>query len=77
MESILLETDAPFVKPNCTGVSRNQLRRARNTSIIRPLVIERIAELKGLSNVDVEQVTARAVEEVFQFSESRKGCSFV
>ena len=39
MESILLETDSPFVRLNCTGVSRNQLRRARNTSLILPLVI--------------------------------------
>lgn len=36
LKNILLETDSPFVKPNCTSISRNQLRKARNTSLTLP-----------------------------------------
>lgn len=46
-------------------------------SLILSPVIERIAEQKGLSMADVEQVAARTAEEMFRLSESRIGCSLV
>ena len=58
LDRILLETDAPFILPYCKDVIQPKLlRRARNTSLILPAVIEKIAELKGISADEVEQGT--------------------
>ncbi len=58
MERILLETDAPFILPYCKDVlPSKQLRRARNTSLILPAVIEKIAQLKNLDPKIAEQAT--------------------
>lgn len=60
LERILVETDAPFILPYCKDVIQPKLlRRARNTSLILPAVIEKIAELKGLDAGTVEQKTAQ------------------
>ena len=59
MDRILLETDAPYILPYCKDVIQPKLlRRARNTSLILPAVIEKIAQLKGISADVVEQVTS-------------------
>ena len=59
LERILVETDAPFILPYCKDVLPPKLlRRARNTSLILPAVIEKIAALKGLSPSEVEWATA-------------------
>ena len=58
LDRILLETDAPFILPYCKDVIQPKLlRRARNTSLILPAVINKIAELKGLPADEVEQAT--------------------
>ena len=58
LERILVETDAPFILPYCKDVIQPKLlRRARNTSLILPAVIQKIAELKGISPAEVEQAT--------------------
>ena len=58
LERILVETDAPFILPYCKDVIQPKLlRRARNTSLILPAVIEKIAQLKGVSVDSVEQAT--------------------
>lgn len=57
LERILVETDGPYVKPDCPGISGKQLRKARNTSLILPEIINRIAEIKGLDPCEVERVT--------------------
>ena len=58
LDKILLETDAPFILPYCKDViTPKLLRRARNTSLILPVVIKKIAELKGISADEVEQAT--------------------
>jgi len=60
LERILIETDAPFILPYCKDVlAPKLLRRARNTSLILPAVIEKIAQLKGVTPAEVEQATAR------------------
>jgi TatD DNase family protein len=42
------------------------LRRARNTSLILPAVIKKIAELKGVSPDEVEQTTTNNVIQLFR-----------
>lgn len=71
IESILLETDGPYVKPECSTVSGKQLRKARNTSLILPAVSSRIAALKGIEKEDVERITAENVQRVFGISRNR------
>ena len=45
----MIETDAPFILPYCKDVIQPKLlRRARNTSLILPAVIKKIAELKNI-----------------------------
>ena len=50
VERTLVETDAPFILPYCKDVIPPKLlRRARNTSLILPEVIKKIAVLKDIS----------------------------
>ncbi|MBQ1207604.1 MAG: TatD family hydrolase, partial [Lachnospiraceae bacterium] len=66
-DRILVETDAPFILPYCKDVIQPKLlRRARNTSLILPAVIEKIAELKGTSANDVEQATTTNAIRLFR-----------
>ena len=66
LERILVETDAPFILPYCKDVIQPKLlRRARNTSLILPAVIEKIAELKGLDAGTVEKATAQNAIQLF------------
>ena len=56
LDKILVETDAPFILPYCKDVIQPKLlRRARNTSLILPAVIEKIAELKELPTEVVDR----------------------
>ena len=65
-DRILLETDAPFILPYCKDVIQPKLlRRARNTSLILPAVIDRIADMKGISPDEVERVTSNNAIHLF------------
>ena len=67
LDRILVETDAPFILPYCKDVIQpNLLRRTRNTSLILPAVIKKIAELKGGSPDEVEQATTNNVIQLFR-----------
>ena len=67
LDRILLETDAPFILPYCKDLIQPKLlRRARNTSLILPAVIKKIAELKGVSPDEVEQTTTNNVIQLFR-----------
>ena len=67
LDRILVETDAPFILPYCKDVIQPKLlRRARNTSLILPAVIKKIAELKGLSSDEVEKATTNNVIRLFR-----------
>ena len=67
LDRILLETDAPFILPYCKDVIQPKLlRRARNTSLILPAVIKKIAELKGIPADEVEQATTNNVIRLFR-----------
>ena len=66
LDKILVETDAPFILPYCKDVIPPKLlRRARNTSLILPAVIEKIAELKNLSAEEVETATTENTIRLF------------
>ena len=68
IEYILLETDGPYVrpaKPQTEEISKKKWQKARNTSLILPAVIDRIAELKGMSAEDVERITSENAKRVF------------
>ena len=67
LDRILVETDAPFILPYCKDVIQPKLlRRARNTSLILPAVIEKIAVLKGISANDVEKATTTNAIRLFR-----------
>ena len=67
LDRILLETDAPYILPYCKDVLPPKLlRRAKNTSLILPAVIEKIAELKGISPDEVERTTTENTIRLFQ-----------
>jgi len=69
LDRILVETDAPFILPYCKDVLQSKLlRRARNTSMILPAVIEKIAALKGTPAERVEQITTENVIQLFRLS---------
>ena len=67
LDRILVETDAPFILPYCKDVIQPKLlRRSRNTSLILPAVIKKIAELKGISANDVEKATTTNAIQLFR-----------
>ena len=66
LDRILVETDAPFILPYCKDVIQPKLlRRARNTSLILPAVIQKIADLKGIAPAEVEQETTKNAIRLF------------
>jgi len=66
LDKILVETDAPFILPYCKDVIQPKLlRRARNTSLILPEVIKKIALLKNISIDDVERTTTENTIRLF------------
>jgi TatD DNase family protein len=76
LDRILVETDAPFVLPYCKDVFKpKQVRRTRNTSLVLPAVIGKIAQLKGVSYEEAEKVTARNAIRLFGLpvTQERKG----
>ena len=73
LDKILVETDAPFILPYCKDVLPPKLlRRTRNTSLILPAVIEKIAQLKGISEEEVEQAAAENAIRLFDLPVSEK-----
>ena len=67
LDRILVETDAPFILPYCKDVIQPKLlRRTRNTSLILPAVIKKIAELKDIPTDEVEKATTDNVIRLFK-----------
>lgn len=67
LNRILIETDAPFILPYCKDVIQPKLlRRTRNTSLILPAVIEKIAELKGVPAQTVEHAATANTVRLFR-----------
>ena len=66
LDKILVETDAPFILPYCKDVIHPKLlRRARNTSLILPEVISKIAQIKQVSEDIVEQAVFNNTKRLF------------
>jgi len=59
LEDILLETDAPYLAPT-------PHRGERNESAFLPLIAAKVAEIKGLPVTDIETLTTRNAEKLFQ-----------
>ncbi len=67
LERILIETDAPFILPYCKDVLPPKLlRRTRNTSMILPEVIRKIAQIKNIPAETVEKITTENAIRLFQ-----------
>lgn len=57
LEQLIVETDAPFVLPEFPyDGSKKSRRKVRNTSSILPLIIQEIAEIKGIDVETAENV---------------------
>ena len=55
---MIIDSHASFILPYCKDVIQPRLlRRARNTSLILPAVIEKIAERKNLTPEAVQRCT--------------------
>lgn len=66
LDRILLETDAPYVLPDCKDqIKAKQRRRARNSSLILPAVAEKIGALKGISPETVLDTSAKNTIRLF------------
>lgn len=59
LTSLLLETDCPYMAPE-------PKRGKRNSSLYLPYVVKAIAELKGITENEVEKVTYRNAMNLFQ-----------
>ena len=59
LESILLETDCPYMAPE-------PYRGKRNSSLYLPYVVERIAQIKGITPEEVERVTELNARRLFR-----------
>ena len=69
MDRILIETDAPFILPYCKDtLPPKLLHRTRNTSIILPEVIKKIAELKGIPVGTVEEMATENTIKLFRLA---------
>ncbi len=61
LEYILLETDSPYLTPE---PYRGEVNSSKNI----PFIANKIAEIRGVSNVDISRVTSDNAERVFDFS---------
>ena len=59
LESIVLETDCPYLAPT-------PFRGKRNSSLYLPYVVEAIAELKGISAEQVIEQTEKNARDLYQ-----------
>ncbi len=59
LENIVLETDCPYMAPT-------PFRGKRNSSLNLPLVVEQIAQIKGITTQEVEQITWQNALRLYQ-----------
>lgn len=57
LSALIVETDAPYVLPDVSEMecSGRQRKKMRNSSLILPMIIERIASLRGITAEEAEQ----------------------
>ncbi len=70
LSSLIVETDAPYLRPDISYVeaSNRQKKKARNSSLILPSVIEKIAALRGEDAGCVERAVYENTLRVFGIS---------
>ena len=61
LNKILIETDCPWLTPQ-------EMRGKRNEPAFLPLIAEEIANLRGISLVDLAEVTTKNAKKIFQLS---------
>ena len=66
LEYIYLETDGPYVKPDCPNFTKKQKQKTRNTSLILSAIVNRIAELKEISEEEIIKVTTDNAKRLFE-----------
>lgn len=71
LSTILVETDAPYIKPDISHLrdSRKQRSKVRNSSLILPAVIDTIARLRGEDRNRVEETIYTNTLRVFRLKE--------
>ena len=73
LESIVIETDSPYVLPYCKDVLPPKLvRRMRNSSLVLPRVIQEIAAIQGRNPEEVERVTAENAIRLYRLPVEQK-----
>ena len=73
LESIVIETDSPYVLPHCKDVLPPKLvRRMRNSSLVLPRVIREIAAIQGRDPEEVERVTAENAIRLYRLPVEQK-----
>ena len=67
-EALLVETDAPYVLPDLArpDLKRKEKQKIRNSSLILPAVLEKIARLRGMPPSAVEQVVYENTCRIFR-----------
>ena len=75
LSSIIAETDAPYLRPDISHIeaSNRQKKKARNSSLILPSVITKIAELRGENRDDVESAIYENTLRAFGISDRKAG----
>ena len=67
LDKILIETDSPYVAPEEIGgeVTKSKRKKVRNCSLILPIIINKIAEIKGVTAEQVEKATYENAVKLF------------
>ena len=75
LSSVIVETDAPYLRPDISQVntSNRQKKKARNSSLILPSVIAKIAELRNDDYESVKRAIYENTLKAFCISEPRAG----
>jgi TatD DNase family protein len=71
LTALLAETDAPYIRPDISHLpgSGKQRKKVRNSSLILPAVIEKIAHLRGEDPAEVEKVIYQNTLLVFRLTD--------
>lgn len=70
LTALLVETDAPYIRPDISRLpgSGKQRKKVRNSSLILPAVIEKIAHLRGEEPIVMEETIYQNTLRVFRCS---------
>lgn len=71
LSALLIETDAPYIRPDVShlGDSHRQRKKIRNSSLILPVILDTIAEIRGESRLSVEEAIYQNTLRVFGLQE--------